>query len=119
MKLFVYGEILSCALGLNPASAQQSTVTIGGNSRSLYFGPIQRLDFNNRVQTSFFTTSDGFTDRFPNNQIIGGNTLFSGELRTNGVNSYEADLATFTQGLGWSEYGSISASLPTDDPDGN
>src|ERR1043165_8529453 len=112
MKLFAYCGLPLCLLWINAANAQQSTVSIGGNSRSLYFGPIQRLDFNSRLQTSFFTTFDGFTDRFPYNQVIGGNTLFSGELRTNGVNTYQADSATFTQGIGWSEYRSVSVDLP-------
>src|SRR4051794_33870896 len=119
MKLFAYCGLVISVLWLNSATAQERTVTIGGNSSSLYFGPVQHFDINSQPITSFFTTSDGFTDRFPTNQVIGNSAFFSGELRTNDVDSYGADLATYSQSAGWTEYGSISAFLPTTDADGN
>ena len=54
MKLFAYCGLVISVLWLNSATAQERTVTIGGNSSSLYFGPVQHFDINSQPITSFF-----------------------------------------------------------------
>src|SRR2546430_16260095 len=117
--------IVCCTVGLiGTASAEpQRTAVIGGSSQSLYFGPFNHSDSSGRALTSFFTTDDGKTDRFPTNQTVGFSALFSGEVRpsTNQFRQpgdYTADIAT-RNASGWSEYGSFTVTLPTDDSDLN
>src|SRR3954469_23046583 len=110
----IFGVLL-----LNPVLAQERTAIVGGNSRSLYFGPFQRFDENGQVLASYFTTYDG-TTAVPLYQRVGGSALYSGEVRqrTNEIDSYEADFVTYKQGL-FSEYGWVGLSLPSIDSDGN
>jgi len=120
MKLLAYVGAVGVALLLaNSALAQDRTAIIGGNSRSLYFGPFQRTDLSGRSLATYFTTYDG-TAGTPLYQPIGTTALFSGEVRqrTNDVNTYEADFVTYMQGTA-SEYGSAIFGLPTADGDGN
>jgi Immunoglobulin domain len=119
MKLL--GSLAAIVLGvlLNPVLAQERTAVVGGNSRSLYFSHFQRLDFSSHLLDSYFTTYDGTTG-IPLYQPFGNIALYSGEVRqrTNEVDSYEADFATYNQGV-FSEYGSVWLSLPSTDADGN
>src|SRR5947208_8642719 len=98
MKLLAYVGAVGIALLLaNSAPAQDRTAIIGGNSRSLYFGPFQRTDLSGRSLATYFTTYDGTTGT-PLYQLIGTTALFSGEVRqrTNDVNTYEADFVPYT-----------------------
>lgn len=102
------------------AKAQQGTATIGANSRSLYLGPMTHSEGGVGTVTTYFTTFDGRTDRFPLYQQVGFTFLFSGELRpiASQPDSYEADYATQTPSA-WREYGSLAITLPSDDTDSN
>ena len=105
-----------------PSPAEEKIAAMVGNCRSLNLGPSSRSDPYYGTLSAFFTTYDGRTDVFPLTQDIGGgHVLLSGELRPRAGQPgiYEADFATFSSIYGWVQYGSIVASLPTTDSDGN
>lgn len=120
-----YWWIVCCAVALIGRASAESprTAVIGGNSQSLCFGPFNHSDTSGRAFTSYLTTDDGKTDRFPLYQPVGFGALFSWEVRpsTNQFRQpgdYTADIATASASA-WVEYGTFTVTLPTDDLDLN
>src|SRR5678815_4511864 len=82
---------MCCAAALMPgANAEQNSVSVLGNCRSMYFSPMTRTDSTLGQVTTYFTTYDGRRDVAP---LGSSNVRFSGEVRTNSLDSrlYEAD----------------------------
>src|SRR6266404_3937277 len=113
MKAFTFCCVICCTLAI-PATlrAQQNTVPISGNSRSIYFSP----NIHGNVVT-YLTTYDGRTDIAPQGT---SNFRFSGEARPRAIDSrvYEADYIVYASNVP-QEYGSWIVELPTTDSDGN
>ena len=103
------------------ACTAQTTVSVGAHCLSFQLQPFQRADPSLGAITAYFTTYTGADLYPPKHDVVGGNWVFSSEVRPvdGQPGTYATDYLSFSSVSGLFQYGHIFFKIPISDADGN